>query len=99
MLSAQDSSLYDYSSDDNILDRSTLVESLVGMRDFFFHILPTIPLRLFVIVLVWYPIHREHFGHCPVCFFTLFGFVEQTDSWRTLQSMLGLYDNILDSLM
>jgi len=80
LMADRDTTTYDYTSN-NILDRSDSVNTLIGFYNGWFVQFPNIWATLFITVLVWYPLNYEHFGHCSVCFFTLIGWVEESEPW------------------
>ena len=85
----KDTELYDYTRM-NLLDRNYLIENWARA----INIIPLAP-RLgfwqFVTIFVWYPLNYEYFGWCWACFFTLWGFQENSEPWLSRTELLNHY--------
>ena len=72
---------YDYSRKGNLLDYNALETFMENTKNKLIYELIPLIIKMHLVILVWYPYYREHFGWCWGCVFTLFGFVERESPW------------------
>ena len=78
----EEKDLYDYSPNDNFNDRTSIESYMIDMFNELFYVVPPLIIKMPIVVLVWYPYYREHFGWCWACVFTLFGLVDGVTPWQ-----------------